>query len=240
MPSDTDLLCGRIAIELGFCTEAQVEKCLEMQAASTSPLPLGRLLIDEAVITEDQHSKVLEVQRGRMLRRDPVVVNASREDTLFGTLALREGWVTREQLNSCLRLQGRPGEKRTLGEVLAAERLLTAAQVKALLTKQSKRIMSCAACKVSFTVHTISRGKPIPCPKCRKPLQDGKPGDSVRTDGDLQSDSVVRAREADARRRKAASSPGTPACRFCGRSSVGPRGPDGRVECLTCHVRFVP
>lgn len=237
MPSDSDLLCGRIAIELGFCTEAQVEKCLRIQAASKTPMPLGRILIDEAALTEDQHSKVLEIQRSRMRRPDPVV-KASKEDTLFGTLAVREGWVTREQMNACLRIQGQLDEKRTLGEVLVAERLLTTVQVKALLAKQSKKIMSCAGCRVSFTVHTISRGKSIPCPRCRKPLQDGKPGDSVRTDGDLSSDSVVQAREAEVRPRRGA--PGTPSCRFCGSSPVGPRAPDGRVECLTCHVRFVP
>ncbi len=238
MPSDTDLLCGRIAIELGFCTEAQVEQCLEIQAASKSPIPLGRVMVDERVLTEEQHSKVIQVQRGRMLRRDPVA-NASKEDTLFGTLAVRAGWVTREQLNEGLRLQGKAGERRSLGEILVARGVLKPEQVQALLARQSKRIMSCAECKVSFTVHTITRGKPIACPRCRKPLQEGKPGESVRTDGDLHSDSVLRAREADERLRAAMKPVGPTPCKFCGRPTLSPRGSDGRVECLSCRVRYV-
>lgn len=197
-------------------------------------MPLGRHLVEEAVLTEDQHSKVLEVQRRRMHKFDPVV-NASKEDALFGTLAVKEGLVTREQLNACLRLQGRPGEKRSLGEILAAQKLLTGNQVKALLAKQSKRIMSCAACNVSFTVHTITRDKAVPCPRCKKPLQDGKASESVRTDAELQSESVVRGM-------RAVPPPGGSGtvCRICGRASVGPPASDGRVQCPACHVRFVP
>ena len=234
MPSDSDLLCGRIAIELGFCTSEQVEHCLQVQASSKTPMPLGRHLVEEAVLSEDQHSKVLEVQRRRMHKFDPVV-NASKEDVLFGTLAVKEGVVTRDQLNACLRLQGRPGEKRSLGEIMAAQKLMTSGQVKALLAKQSKRIMSCAACNVSFTVHTITRGKTVPCPRCRNPLEEGKASDSVRTDAELQSESVVRGLH----KVMAPGSSGA-VCRMCGRASVGPVASDGRVECPACHARFVP
>jgi DNA-directed RNA polymerase subunit RPC12/RpoP len=233
MPSDSDLLCGRIAIELGFCTEAQVEQCLRAQATSRAPMPLGRHMIEEAVLTEDQHSRVLEAQRKRMRRIDPVV-NASKEEALFGTLAVKEGLVSREQLNACLRLQGRPGEKRSLGEIMRAEGLLTTGQVRGLLARQSKRIMSCAPCGVSFTVHTITPGKAIPCPRCKKPLQDGKPGESVRTDGEVRSDSVLRMSPPPA-----AGGTGQ-RCRICGHGFKGAPSSDGRLECPACHVRFVP
>src|SRR2546426_10283502 len=116
MPSDPDLLFGKISIELNFCTDAQVEKCVAIQASSNRGLALGRHLVDEGFLTEDQHAKVLEVQRRRMLRKDPVS-QSSKEDALFGRLAVREGLVTREQMNECLRLQGQPCEKRTLGEI---------------------------------------------------------------------------------------------------------------------------
>lgn len=242
MPSDSDLLFGKIAIELTFCTEAQVERCVGIQAKSQSGQALGRYLVDEGFLTEDQHAKVLEVQRRRMLRKDPIT-QSSKEEILFGRLAVREGLLSVEQMNACLRLQGRPGEKRTLGEILVAQKLLTPEQVKSLLARQSKRIMSCPNCQVSFTVHSISRDKKLTCPRCKGPLLEGKPSDSVRTDGELKTESawrtLIQAATEDPASRLAAGSSAAH-CRICKHPSVGPLGSDGRVECLSCHVRFIP
>jgi hypothetical protein len=69
-------------------------------------------------------------------------------------------------VNQCLRLQAEPGESRSLGEILVAKGFLTPIQVKEILNKQLKKIMSCPACKLSFTVLTLSEGKRIDCPKC--------------------------------------------------------------------------
>lgn len=243
MPSDSELLLGRIAIEFKFCTEAQVDLCLEIQARSKDSIPLGHQLVQEGYLTQEQHSKVLQVQRGRMIKIDPVA-NTSKEGALFGRLAVREGMVTQDQLNACLRLQGRAGEKRTLGELMVAEGILSRDQVKELLARQSKKIMSCAPCNVSFTVHTISEGKPIHCPRCKAPLAAGKPGDSVRTDAELQSDSAIHARKGSAQKSSPPSPAGKPRpshpCRICEHPFVGDAASDGRVECLSCHSRFVP
>lgn len=242
MPSDHDLLFGKIAIELKFCTDAQVEKCVSIQASSKAGLALGRHLVDEGFLSEDQHAKVLEVQRRRMLHKDPIS-QSSKEEVLFGRLAVREGLLTSEQMNACLRLQGSPGEKRTLGEILVAEGLLSSSQIKALLAQQSKKIMSCPKCLVSFTVHTISHGKTISCPRCKGPLREGKPSDSVRTDAELHSDSALR-KLLEARPEPPVPPPrgAAPAkrCRICQHPFVGPLRSDGRVECLSCHARFIP
>ena len=241
MPSDSDLLFGKIAIELKFCSEEQVNRCVAIQAKSRTGQALGRYLVDEGFLTEEQHAKVLEVQRRRMLRKDPIT-QSSKEEILFGRLAVREGLLSAEQMNACLRLQGQPGEKRTLGEILVAQRLLTPGQVKSLLARQSKRIMSCPSCQVSFTVHTISQGKPITCPRCQGSLKEGKPSDSVRTDGELKSESawrtLIQAATEDPASRLAGGSAAH--CRICKHPSVGALGSDGRVECLSCHVRFIP
>ena len=243
MPSDSDLLLGKIAVEFKFCTEEQVNRCLEIQARSATPVPLGHQLMQEGYLTPEKHSKVLEIQRARMIRIDPVA-NTSKEAFLFGRLAVREGMATQDQLNACLRLQGRAGEKRSLGEIMVAERVLSKDQVKNLLARQSKRIMSCASCQVSFTVHTISRDKPIHCPRCKAPLSAGKPGDSVRTDAELKSDSVIRAHERAVPEPRPSAPTGKPPpsrpCRICNHPFLGAVASDGRVECLSCHARFVP
>lgn len=240
MPSDSDALLGKIAVELRFCTEEQIRRCLEIQARSGDPIPLGHQLVQEGCLTQDQHSKVLQIQRARMLQIE-AAAGAAKEGALFGRLAVREGMLTQDQLNECLRLKGRAGERRTLGEIMVAEGILSREQVKDLLARQSKKIMSCASCKVSFTVHTISPDKPIFCPRCKAPLISGKPGDSLRTDAELQSDSAIR------NRGRAAPAPPpspptakSPPCRICEHPFVGNVAEDGRVECLSCRSRFLP
>jgi DNA-directed RNA polymerase subunit RPC12/RpoP len=177
-----------------------------------------------------------------MLRPDPIT-QTSKEDVLFGRLAVREGILTQEQLNTCLRLQAQPGEKRSLGEILVAQALLSAEEVIALLAKQSKKIMSCPTCKISFTVHTISKGKTIACPRCQGALREGKPSDSVRVDAELKSDSVLtKLREGKQGERRAPRPAARAAgpCPICKKRSIGPLDSDGRVECLSCHARFIP
>src|SRR5688572_19864967 len=171
MPADQDLLYGRIAVELGFCTEKQVEHCLQLQNASSAPMSLGHHLVREGFLTEDQHSKVIERQRRNLSYKAPGAA-VPKSELLFGRLAIREGFATEEQVNAALREQGRPGERRTLGEVLKARGVLSHAQVTQLLSRQSKWVMRCPKCAVSFTVHSTSKSPTkAACPRCKGLLQ---------------------------------------------------------------------
>ena len=58
-------LVGRIAIELGLVTEAQVQLCLRVQAQLGGKHHLGALFINRGYITEDQLQEILAVQRER-------------------------------------------------------------------------------------------------------------------------------------------------------------------------------
>ncbi len=243
MPADNDLLFGKIAVEMKLCTSAEVAKCIEIQGRSTAPMPLGRHLVSEGFITEDGHSKILAVQRARMRRVDPAT-NRSKQDILFGKVAVKEGLLTEEQVNSCLRIQGQPGERRTLGEIMVAQKLLSARQVKELLGRQWKSIMHCGPCRLSFTVTSISKGKRINCPKCKGSLHDGKPTDSLRTDGEVQSESTARLRQAAVQAKDPGASSSVRevkgSCPFCGQVTIRRTSSDGRVDCLGCGVRYVP
>lgn len=240
LPADADLLFGQISVAQGFCTQDQLDRCLRVQAETSRPMPLGRHLVDEGFITEEQHSRVLEIQRKKLLVPDPVA-GTRREASLFGRLVLRRGLLTEPQVNECLREQAQPGEARSLGEIMVARHLLSPAQVKELLGNQFKRIMSCPSCGLSYTVTSMSGTSTVECPRCRVPLRDGKPSDSVRTDAEIET------RTAMSLQAEALRSAGTPpparwvntTCKVCQQPFRGVIDSTNRVNCPNCLTRFV-
>ncbi len=249
MPASRELLFGKICVGRGFCTQAQVDECLKLQLQMQSPHrtapKLGELLIERGHMTAIQRDQVLKVQRENLDLVDPLV-KKRKEATIFGKLAVREKAATEDQVNECLRLQAREGETRSLGEIMISKGYVTDVQVKALLGKQLKRIMGCPACRLSFTVLSLSEGKQIDCPRCKGPLREGKPTDSTRTDAEFATQ-VMRAVKAglpspagpppeprpSARRIKTN-------CVICDTGFEAVLGPDGRVGCPSCHTTFTP
>jgi hypothetical protein len=246
VPSDNDLLLGKIILSKGFCTQAHIDRCLAIQAARHDGTPLGRVLVNEGFITEEQHSEVLGIQRRNMSAVDPLQ-KKQKEAVLFGKLAVREGLITEEEANKCLRQQATEGEKRSLGEIMVAKGCLTTEQVKDLLSKQQKKIMSCTACSLCYTVLTISQGKTIACPRCKGPLVEGKPSDSTRTDAEFAT-KVIRVVKQEMPPGSMAESrvirPGAlkvqAVCTICDESFFGFLDSTGRARCPNCHATFVP
>jgi hypothetical protein len=241
MAASKDLLFGKIALSKGYCTREQIDKGLAIQVASGGGIQLGEILLREGFLTPGQHSEILTLQKQAFAAVDPVL-KKNQEAVLFGKLALREGLITEEELNECLRLQGRDGERRTLGEIMVAHGYLTPFQVTHLLSRQEKRIMSCPACRLSYTVLTVSRGKVIHCPRCRGPLQEGKPSDSVRTDAEFDT-TIVRALRSEVP--GAGDGPAPPrggglkiTCFICRTPFEGAQDAGGRVRCPHCHATF--
>ena len=242
MPADSDLLFGKIAIVQGFCSKAKVDHCVKRQARSNRPMPLGRHLVDEGVITEEQHSKVLEIQRRNLRARDPVQ-KTSRETVLFGRLAVREGYLSEVQVNECLRLQGLDDETRPLGEIAVALGHLTSDQVKALLSRQLKKIMSCPECRLSYTVLSISTEPKLECPRCKGLLQEGKPGESTRVDAELDTQ-AVKSLKSEGEDVSGETPPGAArrinvTCKICSHRFEGVVDSTSRVRCPSCLTRYV-
>lgn len=247
MPSDSDLLFGKIATQQSFCTRQQIEWCVAIQSTSKVPLPLGRILVNEGYLTEEQHSRILAIQRGNLKAPDPQHDRQEKEALLFGRLAVREGFLTQEEANDCLREQSKEGEKRALGEIMVARGYLTSSQVKLLLGRQEKKIMHCPACRLSFTVLTISKEKSILCPRCKGPLRDGKPTDSTRTDAEFATRTLQAAKKELPRAAQDPSRVIPPAavrmktqCVICDRAFEEALDSTGRVRCPHCHATFVP
>ena len=231
MPANQDLLFGRIAVELGFCSAKAVEACLKKQSTSERPMSLGHHLVQEGHLTEEQHSKVLEQQRRNFQRKDPVT-RTSTGDVLFGRLVVKEGFATEEQVNAALREQGQNGDRRTLGEVLIARGALNAAEVEWILKQQCKWIMRCPRCATEFTVHSSSRNpRKAACPRCAAALEPVQQA-TGSTAGEIETSMMLRPPP------KASDKSGE--CRICRHTVVSMPEPDGRVECMKCHVRFVP
>lgn len=246
MPSDNELLLGKIILQKGICTQADIDKCLAIQAARHDGMPLGRILVNEGFLTEDQHSEVLTIQRRNMSAVDPHQ-KKQKESVLFGKLAVREGLISEEEANKCLRQQAMAGEKRSLGEIMVAKGCLTPGQVKDLLAKQQKRIMSCPVCRLCFTVISISKEKKVSCPRCKGPLVEGKPSDSTRTDAEFAT-KIFRVVKQEVPPGSMAESrvigPGAmkvqAVCTICDESFFGYLDSTGRARCPNCHATFVP
>jgi protein-arginine kinase activator protein McsA len=249
VPASGDLLFGKIALTEKFCTQAQIDECTRLQLQLQSPHQpaprLGDLLLEKGYLTAEQHAKVLEIQQQNLDLVDPLV-KKRKESVLFGKLAIKQGLVTPDEVNQCLRIQAEPGETRSLGEILVAKGFLTAIQVKEILNKQFKKLMSCPACKLSFTVLTLSEGKRIDCPKCKGPLKEGKPTDSTRTDAEFATQ-VMRSVKAGlppvgtsapakgpTEKRKKCE------CVVCDHKFDAALDPSGRVQCPNCYTTFTP
>lgn len=249
MPASGELLFGKIALSQGFCTQQQIEECSRLQLQLQSPHQpaprLGDLLVEKGYLSPEQHAKILQVQQQNLDLVDPLV-KKRKEAILFGKLAVKQGLVTEDEVNQALRLQAEPGEQRSLGEILVAKGFLTSIQVKEVLNKQLKKIMSCPVCKLSFTVLTLSEGKKIDCPKCKGPLKDGKPSDSTRTDAEFATQ-VMRSVQAGL------PPVGTPKpakgptvlrqkceCVICDHVFNAALDSSGRVQCPSCYTTFTP
>ena len=150
--------------------------------------------------------------------------------------------MTEDQVNTCLRLQAKGDEKRSLGEIMVEQGYLSPAQLKSLLSKQHKRIMSCAKCKLSFTVLSTTHAKVVSCPRCKGPLKEGKPTDSVRTDAHLETSVSNRIRK-EAEKSDPQSVTGSirmvkMTCPMCSKPFAEPVDSKGRVDCPHCHSTF--
>ena len=166
---DNPHLIGRIALEAGFITPAQLDECLSLQASAAGAHPLGELLVKAGYLTEAQFAEVRRLQDSRFerLEADPT------RGGLFGQLAVRLGYLSPADLHQALRAQEsarRGGSSLLLGQLLLREKRLTADQFLELMRRQKKDVASCPACHAFYDVAGHDSG-PLVCPSCRKVLR---------------------------------------------------------------------
>jgi hypothetical protein len=132
MRTSPAMLFGTIALNTGTLTRDQLSELIEEQSRESAPL--GELCERRRLLTPNQIRSVLEVQRGGRF---------ADEDTLLGSLAVRNGFATKDDLSLALEAQHRtphgderPPEK--LGQILLAMGFLTHQKLKALLSAQGR------------------------------------------------------------------------------------------------------
>jgi len=118
-PSVEDGRLGLLAFVAGCMTSEEVAHCLEIQRKQAATAPpaerFGQVAVRMGYLTPAQLRALLRMQ---------VIHRPSRYEALFGTLAVKLGLASREQVDTCLREQQRllreQGEAPRLGVLLPA------------------------------------------------------------------------------------------------------------------------
>ena len=114
---------------------------------------------------------------------------SDRDNVEFGKLAVALGFITKPELEKCIRLQQdleRVGVLKRLGEILLEKKILAREQVLLILRAQGKRVLSCPRCRKSYNVHAYRPEEAYFCKHCRGnlsiPLKATDPlvSDSIR------------------------------------------------------------
>ncbi len=141
MPSNQDILLGRIALDLQLVSAQQVEQCVDLQDEGGNKVQLGALLVQKGFLGQAGLDRILAEQAKRLDEKAEFSALRVR-DVLFGNIALQRKLVSREQLNECLRAQAVAlvhGNKVRLGEILVEREWLTREQVEEVLRQQAKK-----------------------------------------------------------------------------------------------------
>jgi hypothetical protein len=146
-----------------------LKECIEIQEKQEKPLPIGRMLLEKGYIAQEQFDSILQTQETNLARPWPQDPGKRLADNILGVLAVRRGFVTREQVNECVRIQASRNASGTtcrLGEVLVEKGYLTVGQILSLLSSQGKRILVCSTCGLRTNVDGYSAMKNYRCRRC--------------------------------------------------------------------------
>ncbi|RME74609.1 MAG: serine/threonine protein kinase [Planctomycetota bacterium] len=141
-----DIIYGKIAIQKGWVSEDQVQKCFAIQKASQYKISLGELLLLKDYISEDNHKLILEEikkyqsQGGEFsldYLKSKVKESHSFQNIKFGEMALKKLLVTSEQVQECLEIQKemrKRGIEKKLGEVMMEKSYISDFHVKKIIS----------------------------------------------------------------------------------------------------------
>lgn len=180
-----EILLGKMAVEAGLLTPADLERCLDVQRRSPRKR-LGAVLIEEGLLSHRQVVRLLLEQSDRIADEDteidPVV-------GLFGMLLVEEGFATEEQVERCLFEQGQLYDLRLrvrLGELLVNHGYMTPADVERALRLQNKIILRCPECDVRYNISSFEEGTRLRCFDCQQEL--------LRADGSVVVERTINVR----------------------------------------------
>lgn len=166
METDKSHLFGRLAVEAGYITQADLDRCLSLQQDKTGTR-LGAILVEQGLITFDQVHALISEQTERLFGGETLEIDP--EGGLFGTLLIEHGYVEAPQVEQILEEQAkllRLKIRMRLGEILVSRGILSPSQVREVLELQRKTILMCPSCKVRYNVADLEVGVNLRCTAC--------------------------------------------------------------------------
>ncbi len=170
--SRQDALLGRIAVEKGLLTEAQLRECVRDQknAPQGAEKPLGVVMLARGLINQDDLERLLQEQNRRLRALDSYQ-SMQKVEYLFGQLMVRHNKATQIQVNKCLETQQRMAEQGVspvprLGEILVEHGYVDRATVAEILKMQNKDLLFCTGCGRQLNVVYLEGSRTYRCREC--------------------------------------------------------------------------
>jgi hypothetical protein len=184
MASMKDALLGRIAVEKGMITDAQLEQALREQ--DRSPRTLGEILVAKGLLDDAKLAGILEEQERRIQALDQFK-QMQKVEYLFGQLLVKNNLATQLQINKCLEIQQKMAERGMqpvprLGELLLDHGFVDRRTVTEMLKLQDKDVLFCTACARQYNVVGAEPGRDYKCKQCAGPLVRQAKLDSLRAE----------------------------------------------------------
>ncbi len=182
--SKRDALLGRMAVEKGLISQAQLEASLHEQ--ERTPDTLGEILVRHGTLKADELRSLLAEQEKRVQALDDFQ-SLQKVEYLFGQILVRYDFATQLQINKCLEAQQKMAEKGVrplprLGELLLEHGFVDPKTISKVLTMQQKALLRCGACGRSYNVVGVESGRRYLCKSCGAPLSPQVEGDSLSAD----------------------------------------------------------
>ena len=184
MPSKRDALLGRIAVEKGFLTGAQLEEGLKEQ--ERSPRSLEEILVARGWVKSGDLPALRE-EHERRSRALETFRQMQKVEYLFGQLLVKNNYATQLQINKCLELQQKMADKGVyplprLGELLVEHGFVDARTVADVLRMQDKDVLFCTRCARQYNVVGAEPGRTYKCWECDGPLERRTTPESLRAE----------------------------------------------------------
>ncbi len=181
-----DSIVGKACIERGWVTREQLVECLRdcaSDAVEPTPTPsssssthsrLTAVLVQRGLVKPDQMASLQE-EITKILASHSEYEVVRRNDTSIGSLLVKAGHCSKEQLVEALSMQQYAASKGELaprlGEILLQKGFVTFGALEQVLGLQkSKTGLLCTLCGASYAVLDYSAGKKYVCKKCTGPL----------------------------------------------------------------------
>ncbi len=181
-PSET--IFGRICLERGWATRAQIADCLRSRGAEGSA-PLPDLLVSRGLISREQ-SETLQSEVAQVAQTG-LYADVRESDASLGKLLVDSGTARAEHVERALKVQeewaSKGGPFPRLGQILLEEGHVTlAALQKVLYHQEALTRLACTGCGARYVVEGVEAGKTYLCERCASPLSASLSGTFAAAD----------------------------------------------------------